>query len=368
MKKGSIIVVGLVVMSTPMYVWSMAQSQHQMGMGDLGGIRDLIGSPASQGGIGDMPIQRIESINRWMDNPATRTGQMKNQMAGGETLTPRNHRFQRHNPAKVANAFAGRGTPDPSVMNVARLHKIQDVAIGTSAVDGHPITPAMKKQAETILRYVRRYKLLPQEHRLPAWVDDAGPLMRGGKAGPTTAALKSSPAAAASRVGLKAGSANGAHFVHNPHPRTSGGRFPHPRNTSPVARPRQLPVAARIAGPVIVTALMAREAYKTETAYVDGAISSEERTVLHGVTVAATSCGYGGAIAGAKAGALGGSVFGPAGTVIGGVAGGVVGGLMAAYGGQYVAGAVGDQWMDGQHDQQEIYQGSITEISSPIEM
>jgi len=344
MKSTVILLVMAILLVSNSQSWGMAQAQHTGGIGDLGGIRDLMGTPASEGGIGDMSVKKIESINKWMDNPATRTGQMKNQMAGGQTLTPSNHRFQRHNPQKVANAFAGRGAPDPAVINVARLHKIQDVAIGKMPVDGQPITPEMKKQAETILRYVRRFKRLPPPDRLPEWVDQSGPLMQGG-VGKTAAP-----------VGKVAARSQGV-AVFTPSP-------PHPGVPHPKPQPH-MPLA-RVAGPVLVTGIAVWEISKTETLYAEGLLSDEERTVQNGVTAVSTACGYGGAVAGAKAGAAIGIFFGPVGSVVGCVVGGVAGGVGAGYGARVVSTRVGGQWSEGQRQDDEMLREVMGDLSDPI--
>jgi hypothetical protein len=96
---------------------------HLKGMGDLGGVADLIGTPVSKGGVGNVSPSKLLDVFKWMDNPATKTGRYINRKAGGSLVTPLNHGALRHNPQNVANVFKWAGSK-----NVARGHKIQDMA------------------------------------------------------------------------------------------------------------------------------------------------------------------------------------------------------------------------------------------------
>lgn len=159
---------------------AMSAPGHLNGAGDLGGAFDLIGTPVEQGGLGNYPKEKIKAVGEWMDNPAGKTGRYTNRKIG-ELLRPSNHGHLRHNPEMVEKVFK-----NPAAKNAARIHKIQDVCKNTAGVDGWRITPKMRKEAGTVLRYVRRFKRLPQ--RLPAWVDQSGPLVRRGSAPATRAA------------------------------------------------------------------------------------------------------------------------------------------------------------------------------------
>ncbi len=138
----------------------------------------LMGTPAENGGIGNMPVEKLQSINDWIDNPATRTGEFENHVTRSP-VHPNNHGHLRHNPNGVGQVFSGDGSVDPAARNVARLHKIADVAHNHAGVDGYgKITAAMRREAQKILRYVEANGALPKN--LPAWVDEAGPLSESG--------------------------------------------------------------------------------------------------------------------------------------------------------------------------------------------
>lgn len=174
-------------------VAAMSMPQHLNGVDDLGGLVDLIGTPPRAGGVGNMSVEKLKNISAWMDNPSTRTGEFINRkLIEPKALSPWNHGALRHNPTNTANAMYGKSstfelkrelfgqqftemiTPDDYLakLNAARMHKISDVAHNVADVDGHAITQTMKKEAEVVSRYVRRYHKLPE--RLPAWVDSAG--------------------------------------------------------------------------------------------------------------------------------------------------------------------------------------------------
>ncbi len=287
--------------------WQM----HLEGIGDLAGMLDL------QGGV---TAEKARSISRWMDNPATRAGQSRNHMAGGGTLSVGNHRAQRHNPVRAARVFSGDGTVSPQTLNQARIHKLQDIAsargveTGRAMVDGHRVTPAMQRKAQAILRHIRRFRRLPPEHRLPAWLDNSGPQIgrsvRGG-------ALHSR-----STVASNARQAT-----------TQAGRF---SGVKAVAR--------RSAVPVLV-AVVAYEAYGTETAYANGELSASQRTARHVATGSSVAGGIGGAKAGAAGGAAVGTLICPGiGTAIGGVIGGLAGGVGGYAATRTVAEQAGESW------------------------
>ncbi len=136
----------------------------------------LLSTPASEGGAAGMKQYKLEVIQRWMDNPATRTGQFMNRTTG-TAIHPTNHGHLHHNPEAVSRALSGTGEIDPAVENVARLHKIADISINKAPVDGWEITGEMRQEARSILNYVEEHSRLPK--RLPLWVDESGPLMKG---------------------------------------------------------------------------------------------------------------------------------------------------------------------------------------------
>jgi hypothetical protein len=156
---------------------AMPMASHINGLDDLGGMKDLIGTPVSEGGVGSMTIDRIRSISGWMDNPASKTGQYRNWYDGGNLVSPSNHNALRHNPENVAKVFSGKkGIINEGDLNAARMHKIQDVAHNTQPVDGWKITPQMREEAQEMLRHVDQNGSLPEKR--PIWVDKSGPLIR----------------------------------------------------------------------------------------------------------------------------------------------------------------------------------------------
>ena len=150
----------------------------------------LLDTPPEMGGAKGLSLEQIDAVNRWIDNPATKTGQYTNK-AVGKTVHPTNHGHLRHNPTRVARVMSGDGTVNPAKLNVARLHKIADVANNKAGVDGWKITAKMKQEAQKILDYVTKNGRLPEQ--LPNWVDDSGPILTdraksikaAGKAGKT---------------------------------------------------------------------------------------------------------------------------------------------------------------------------------------
>lgn len=153
---------------------AMPGSDHLYGIDDLGGAIDLVGS----GPDAADRLEKARSVFDWMDNPAQKTGQYRLGV-NRQWVNPNNHNFIRHNPQRVARALSGSGQVTSEVLDLARLHKIQDMAHNVRPVDGWPLTPRMKKDAEITLRYLSRYKKLPS--RLPAWVDKSGPLITSTK-------------------------------------------------------------------------------------------------------------------------------------------------------------------------------------------
>ena len=222
---------------------------HFNGMNGWGGYKDLIGTPVKDGGLGDISAEKAIRAGRWMDNPATKTGQYINHKAGGVVVSPSNHGALRHNPLKVENALKWNGSK-----NLARLHKIQDVVYNSyqSNVDGYLITAKMKKEADVILRYVRRYKKLPK--RLPYWVDE-------------------------SAVVVKQSSKIGKFFAGS-----NLFRSPIFRSTLKTSR-NIIRIAGKVAVPIAVTSeigLVLYDAHQIEERYANHEISYYERNLLHG--------------------------------------------------------------------------------------
>ena len=131
----------------------------------------LRGTAVERGGISEMSMERLRSIGGWIDNPATKTGQY-NLGSTGRPISPWNHNQIRHNPIRIARVFSGNGTVDPAALNVARLHKIQDMAVNSRPIDGWKITASRQTKANEILRFVERNGRLPKN--LPTWVDKTG--------------------------------------------------------------------------------------------------------------------------------------------------------------------------------------------------
>ncbi len=165
----------------------------------------LLDTPPELGGAKGLSVEQIQAANRWMDNPATKTGQYTNH-AVGKTVHPTNHRHMRHNPLHASKALSGTGTVDPAKINITRLHKIADVAQpgSVAGTDRWEITPEMKQEAKKILDYVTKNKRLPQN--LPSWVDKSGPVITDrarsiAEAGTKTADKAGGTVAAAGRFG-----------------------------------------------------------------------------------------------------------------------------------------------------------------------
>ena len=69
--------------------------------------------------------KKIDSINRWMDNPATKTGQFNLKKTKGP-VTPNTHREIRHKPSNVARALSGNGKADREIDRIAKIHALTD--------------------------------------------------------------------------------------------------------------------------------------------------------------------------------------------------------------------------------------------------
>ena len=134
----------------------------------------LSNTPPEQGGCAGLSSEQRNAINRWIDNPATQIGKTVDK-ATGQSLSPSNHAYQRHNPYQTAKALSGGGEQGKDFLartNVVRMHKILDVAVNTAPVDGWEITPAMRAEAKQICEQAAATKRLPKE--LPYWVDYRG--------------------------------------------------------------------------------------------------------------------------------------------------------------------------------------------------
>ncbi len=130
--------------------------------------RLLLGTPARRGGLGSMSLQKLDSVNKWMDYPSTQTGEYT-VSSTGRPVNPRTHGNLRHNPIRTAKALSGNGQVSQETLNAARMHKVSDVAHNKALVDGWEITPEMKKQALAIEDHVSKDGRLPE--KLPEWVD-----------------------------------------------------------------------------------------------------------------------------------------------------------------------------------------------------
>ena len=130
----------------------------------------LLNVPVKKGGFGGLTKDEAIKIMDFMDAPAKHIGEYHVNVSGGKTLTPTNHADLYHNPLNIRNVFHS-----DEAMNVARLHKIQDVAYNSSkaSIDGWNTTDTMVKQAEDILAHVKKHHKFPRH--LPRWVDQQGP-------------------------------------------------------------------------------------------------------------------------------------------------------------------------------------------------
>lgn len=130
----------------------------------------LLNVPVEKGGFGGLTKDEAIKIMDFMDAPAKHIGEYHVNVSGGKPLTPINHADLYHNPLNIRNVFHS-----DEAMNVARLHKIQDVAYNSSkaSIDGWNTTDTMVKQAEDILAHVKKHHKFPKH--LPRWVDQQGP-------------------------------------------------------------------------------------------------------------------------------------------------------------------------------------------------
>jgi hypothetical protein len=252
--------------------------------------KKILSQSTARGGAAGLMPQQVESINRWMDNPATKTGEYMNRSVD-QLVCPRNHGILRHNPDSVSRALSGTGEINPAIKNVARVHKIADIAHNTSPVDGWKPAGEMKRGAQQMISHVETHNSLPQ--KLPKWVDEAGPLAK--------AKLIAKPAT-------------------------------------------KITKAAPVVGFVVEAAIRGRDAYQTEQEYRQGEISAHERGVRHAENAGGMAGGIAGASAGAAAGAAIGAPFGGIGAVpgaaigafIGLVGGGIAGDALGSKGGRAI--------------------------------
>lgn len=134
----------------------------------------LLDTPPELGGAKGLTADHVRAINDWIDNPATKTGKYVNRGVG-ETVHPTNHGHLRHNPIRASKALSGTREINPARANVARIHKIADVAYNKAGVDGWKLTSEMKQEAQRILNYVAKHRRLPPN--LPSWVDTSGSVL-----------------------------------------------------------------------------------------------------------------------------------------------------------------------------------------------
>ena len=134
---------------------------------DIGYLLDVM---VKKGGFGNLTKEEAIKIMDFMDAPSRHIGEYHVNVSGGKILTPTNHADLYHNPINIRNVFHS-----DEAMNVARLHKIQDVAYNSSkaSIDGWNTTDNMVKQANDILTHVRKHGRFPKH--LPKWVDQQGP-------------------------------------------------------------------------------------------------------------------------------------------------------------------------------------------------
>jgi hypothetical protein len=233
----------------------------------------LLSSPPPKGAQG-LTFQKVQSINRWMDNPATKTGEYMNHGAG-LLVHPRNHGMLRHNPDAVSRVMSGTGEIDPAIKNIARIHKIGDVAHNTSPVDGWKATREMKRGAELLVSHVDDRGSLPS--KLPSWVDKTGPLSKTAR---TVAKSATKVTKVAPGVGI-----------------------------------------------VVEGVVRGYDVYETEKEFQRGEITAHERGARHAENAGGVAGGVGGAAAGAAAGAAIGAPFGGIGAIPGAAIGGIIGGI-----------------------------------------
>ena len=142
------------------------------GVAHRSGAMFLQGTAPELGGVGGMTIEQISKVGSYMDH-TTRFFGKYNVGDSGKPLSAWNHNELFHNPMKVARTLSGvSGEVDLAILNLARLHKIQDIASNTRPVDGWFITDQRRAEAQKILDFVKRNGRLPKS--LPVWVDAVG--------------------------------------------------------------------------------------------------------------------------------------------------------------------------------------------------
>jgi hypothetical protein len=245
-------------------------------------------------GAKGLTMQHVKSINRWMDNPATKTGQYVNRRAGA-IIHPRNHGLLRHNPDAVARALSGTGKANAAIKNIARIHKIADVAHNVAPVDGWLISPRVRAEAQGLVVKIARTSRLP--NRLPTWVDQPGPLIR----------------------------------LRSP--------------TAVTRMAKAMPLLAI----VVEGTIRASDAYGTEKMYRSGEITAVERGSRHSENVGGMTGGVGGAAVGAMCGAAVGSWFGGVGAIPGSAIGAAIGGVGGGIAGDRLGSKAGRAIYDRMH-------------------
>ena len=149
------------------FVGSLLASPAPVHHRDIGYLLDVM---VKKGGFGNLTKEEAIRVMDFMDAPSRHVGEYHVNVSGGKKLTPTNHVDLYHNPYNIRNIFHS-----DEAMNVARLHKIQDVAhnSGKASIDGWNPTGKMKRQANYALHHVKNHNSFPKH--LPKWVDQQGP-------------------------------------------------------------------------------------------------------------------------------------------------------------------------------------------------
>ena len=245
------------------------------------------------------------SVSKWMDNPANKTGEYINRKAGGKPVHPTNHNALRHNPENVARALSGTGKVAPLKLNLARMHKLQDMANNKSPVDGWALNSRIQVRAQELIEYVQKKGLFPK--KLPQWVDNSGP----GIVSNTAKRIPATPALSA--LGKTTGK----------------------------AVCKAIPVVAG----VIPVGIMGWELKSAEERFLKGEITEEELEALETEIRWRNTCSSAGAYIVGGICVLLTSESGPGAIVIG-VGGGIVGGLGGDYLGGKCAEALNSKWLE----------------------
>lgn len=288
------------------------------GPGHNSGTATILDTPAESGGAMGVNQTKAKAVHDWMDNPSRRLG-------------PHHNRI-RHNPVKAARALSGTGKIDPAKLNIARMHKIQDVAHNVKPVDGWKITAKMRQQASQLLKHVEAQGALPK--RLPIWVDQPGPLLDD---------------IARNTDSLTAGIRKGAAQTGDI-PQSAGRSAQIFNKVDDVSKTvKVFSKCGKLAGPVgigVEAGIRGKVAFSTEQAYREGKISETERNARHTRNGCAMGGGMAGAAGGAKAGALAGGAigacFGGVGAPIGAGIGGIAGAIGGGFGGDWLGGKAGE--------------------------